>query len=146
MRHALAAAALVLLAGGVLPGCTLVDQRTFQSAAVAPGAAEIARARAPSLPLVTIRMDQPDQEYRAVLAEAVQAAQQRKGDVSFDIHALVPIQAPLAEQDRRIAEASRDAGAIATAIGAAGISSDRLRLGLLGDAGSPAREVRVYVR
>ena len=138
MRHALAAAALVLSAG-----CTLVDQRTFQPTATAPGAAEIARARAPALPLVTIRMDQ---EYRAALAEAVQAAQQRKPDVTFDIQALVPLQAPPAEQDRRIAEASQDAQAVATAIGAAGISNDRLRLGLLGDAGSPAREVRVYVR
>ncbi len=138
MRHILAAAALVLSAG-----CTPVDQRTFQAAAVAPGAAEIARARAPALPLVTIRMDQ---DYRATLAEAVQAAQQRKSDVSFDVQALVPTQAPPAEQDRRIAEASRDTQAVATAIGAAGISSDRLRLGLLGDAGNPAREVRVYVR
>ena len=138
MRHALAAATLTLLAG-----CTLVDQRTFQSAAVAPGAAEIARARAPALPLVTIRMDQ---DYRAALAEAVQAAQQRKADVTFEIQALVPTQASPADQDRRIAEASLDAQAVATAIGAAGIASDRLRLGLLGDAGSPAREVRVYVR
>ena len=145
MRHALTAATLTLLAGA-LPACTLVDQRTFQPAAAAPGAAEIARARAPALPLVTIRMDQPDQEYRATLAEAVQAAQQRKADVTFDIHALVPTQVPPAEQDRRIAAASLDAQTIATAIGAAGISSDRLRLGLLGDAGTPAREVRVYVR
>lgn len=141
MRHALAAATLTVLAG-----CSLVDQRTFQSTAATPGAAEIARARAPLLPLVTIRMDQPDPDYRAVLAEAIQAAQQRKPDVTFDIQALVPTQATPAEQDRRIAEASLDAQAIAIAIGAAGVSSDRLRLGLLGDAGSPAREVRVYVR
>ena len=138
MRHALVAATLILLAG-----CTLVDQRSFQPTAAVPGAVEIARARTPALPLVTIRMDQ---EYRAALAEAVQAAQQRKPDVTFDIQALVPLQAPPAEQDRRIAEASQDAQAVATAIGAAGISSDRLHLGLLGDAGSPAREVRVYVR
>ena len=146
MRHVLAAATLTLLAGATLPACTLVDQRTFQPTAAAPGAAEIARARAPSVPLITIRMDQPDQDYRATLAEAVQAAQQRKADVTFDIHALVPTQAPPAEQDRRIAAASLDAQTIATAIGAAGISSDRLRLGLLGDAGNPAREVRVYAR
>ena len=107
MRHVLAAAALILLAGCTLPGCTLVDQRTFQSTVAAPGAAEIARTRAPVLPLVTIRMDQADQDYRAALAEAVQAAQQRKGDVSFDIRALVPTQASAAEQDRRIAVANQ---------------------------------------
>ncbi|MCC6716408.1 MAG: hypothetical protein IT555_00845 [Acetobacteraceae bacterium] len=148
MRHH--AFALALLAAGTLPGCTLVDQRTFQSAAPVPGPAEIARTRAPTLPLVSIRMDQPGLDYRAVLAEAVQAAQQRKPDVSFDVLALVPLQAgtpqAAAEQDRRVAEAAQDARTVATTIGAAGISSDRLHLGLRGDAGAPAREVRVYVR
>ncbi len=140
MRPILAAALFLL------SGCTLIDQRTFQSAPALPGASEVARTRAPSLPLLTIRMDQADQDYRPALAEAVQAAQQRKADVSFDIQALVPTRAAPAEQDRRIAEAGRDARDVATAIGAAGISSERLRLGLLGDAGSPPREVRVYVR
>jgi hypothetical protein len=142
MRQVLAVAVLLL------GGCTLVDQRTFQSAAAAavPGAAEIARARAPVLPLVSIRMDQPDFDYRPALAEAVQAAQQRKPDVTFDVVALVPTQVAPAEQDRRVVVAAQDARAVATAMGAAGVASDRLHLGLRGDAGVPAREVRVYVR
>lgn len=140
MRHALAAALLLL------SGCTLVDQRTFQTAPALPGAIEVARTRAPRLPLLTIRMDRADQDYRGAVAEAVQAAQQRKADVSFDVQALVPTRAAPAEQDRRIAEASRDALDVARVIGAAGVSGERLRLGLLGDAGTPAREVRIYVR
>jgi len=138
----LALAAVVIL----LAGCTLVDQRTFQSAAPAPGATEVARARAPLLPLVSIRMDQADQDYRPLLAEAVQAAQQRKPDVTFDVLALVPVLAEPAERDRRVAEGARDAQAVAGAMGAAGVASTQLRLGLRGDAGNPAREVRIYVR
>jgi len=140
MRAALAAIMILL------PGCMLVDQRTFQSAAPVPGATEVARARAPALPLVSIRMDQPDQDFRPLLAEAVQAAQQRKPDVTFDVLALVPMLATPAEQDRRVAEAARDAQTVGTAMGAAGVPSERLHLGLRGDPGSPAREVRIYVR
>lgn len=129
-----------------LAGCTLVDQRSFQSAAPVPGAAEIDRAGAAGVALVSIRMDQPDQDYRQRLAEAVQGAQQRRPDARFDVLALVPTQVSPAEQDRRIAEAAADARAVAEVIGAAGVSSERLHLGLRGDAGSPAREVRVYLR
>lgn len=137
---------VAVVALGLLAGCTLVDQRTFQTAAPAPGASEIERARAPSLPLVSIRMDQRDLDYRPALAEAVQAAQQRKADATFDVLAMVPMQATAGEQDRRVAVAAEDARAVATAMGAAGVASDRLHLGLRGDAGVPAREVRVYVR
>ena len=77
---------------------------------------------------------------------AVRAAQVRKPDVTFDIEALVPTEASPAEQDRRVAQASADTASVAAAFGAAGVSADRLRLGLRGDPGSPAREVRVYVR
>lgn len=146
MRPVAAAATLILLAVGALPGCTLVDQRTFQSAAVAPGAAEIARIQASARPLVSVRMDAPEVDYRPTLAEAVQATQIRNPNASFDVLALVPNQAPPAEQDRRVAQAAQDAQAVAAAMGAAGVLSDRLHLGLRGDNGNPAREVRVFVR
>ena len=129
-----------------LAGCTLVDQRSFQAASPAPGAAEIGRAGTAGVVLVSVRMDQPGQDYRQRVAEAVQGAQQLRPDARFDVLALVPTQVGPAEQDRRIAEASADARAVAEVIGAAGISSERLHLGLRGDPGSPAREVRVYLR
>jgi len=134
------------LAALLLGGCTLIDQRTFSPTPPAPTATEIARAKAPVLPLVSIRMDQPGQNNRAVLADAVQAAQARKLDVTFDVFAMVPSQAPPAEQDRRAAEATNDARAIATELEAVGVMRDRLRLGLRGDPGTPPREVCIYVR
>ena len=144
MRLPIAALLMPLLVA--VAGCTLVDQRTFQRAAPAPAAAEIARAKAPALPLVSIRLDQPGADYRPALAEAVQAAQQRKPDVTFDVLAMVPSQAAAAEQDRRTGEAARDAREVAAAMVAVGIPQDRMRLGLRGDPGTPPREVRIYVR
>ena len=141
MRPVAAAAILILLAD-----CTLVDQRTFQSAASAPGEAEVARVEASARPIVSVRMDTPDVDYRQNLADAVQAAQVRNPNASFDVLALVPNEAAPAEQDRRVAQAAQDAQAVAAAIGAAGVLSDRLHLGLRGDNGNPAREVRVFVR
>lgn len=161
----------LLLAATLLGGCTLVDQRTFQRSAAAPGTGEIARTRAPELPLLTIRMgglaigeptsrtmdqamdrgldltgDQAGINLGSSVAEAVRSAEARKPDVVFDILALVPTEAAAAEQTRRITQASADAATVATAFAAAGVPSERLRLVLRGDPGSPAREVRVYVR
>lgn len=145
MRPALAA--LLLIPAVLVPvaGCTLVDQRTFQAEAPAPGAEELARARATALPLVSVRLDQ-ETPWRAALAEAVQAAQLRRPDAAFDVMALVPTQAAPAEQDRRVAQAAGDARMVAEAMGAAGVPSEQLRLGLRGDPGDPAREVRVFQR
>ena len=144
MRLPIAALLVPLLVA--VAGCTLVDQRTFQRAAPGPAAAEIARAKAPALPLVSIRLDQPGADYRPALAEAVQAAQQRKPDVTFDVLAMVPSQATAGEQDRRAGEAAQDAREVAAAMVAVGIPQDRMRLGLRGDPGTPPREVRIYVR
>jgi hypothetical protein len=135
MHRAFAAMLLVALAG-----CTLVDQRSFRPAGAAPQAA----AAPVGLPLVSVRMDGAD--FRPALAEAVQAAQQRQPDAAFDVLALVPSAAAPAEQDRRVATAAQDARAVAQAMGAAGVAGDRIRLGLRGDPGIPAREVRVFLR
>ena len=132
--------ALVLMLAMVAGGCTLVDQRSFRPAGLAPE-------RPPAgdgLPLVAVRMD--GGPFRAELAEAVQAAQQRRPDAAFDVLALVPSTAAPAEQDRRVAEAVRDARIVAEAMGAAGVPAERIRLGLRGDPGAPAREVRVLLR
>lgn len=145
MRPALAALLLIPVVLAPLAGCTLVDQRTFQAEAAAPGAEELARAQAAALPLVSVRLDEVT-PWRSTLAVAVQAAQQRRPDAAFDVMALVPTQAAPAEQDRRVAQAAGDARTVAEAMGAAGVPAEQLRLGLRGDPGSPAREVRVFQR
>lgn len=141
MRAVLAALFLIALAG-----CTLVDQRTFRREGAAPGAEEVARAGAAGRQVASVRIGTADDAWRRTLAEAVQAAEQRAPGGTFEVMGLVPLQAEAAEQDRRVAEAARDARAVAEVLGAAGIPSDRIRLGLLGDAGSPARDVRVFQR
>ncbi len=134
--------AAMLLAGG----CTLVDQRTFQAAAPAPTGEELARARVPLPPLMSVRLGATGVDYRPALAEVVRDAMVRNPDASFDVMALVPTQAAPAEQDRRVAEGAQDALAVATAMNAAGVPQEKLHLGLRGDPGSPAREVRIYLR
>ncbi len=146
MRVVLAGLFLIVLAG-----CTLVDQRSFRREGAAPGAEEVARAGASARQVVSVRMGEPGEAWRRLVADAVQAAEQRVPGAGFEVVALVPLRSDLSEQaireqDRRVAEASRDARAVAEVLGAAGIASDRVVLGLQGDAGSPARDVRVFQR
>lgn len=141
MRAVLAALFLIALAG-----CTLVDQRTFQREGAAPGAEEVARAAAAARQVASVRIGDPAVAWRRGVADAVQAAEQRAPGGVFEVMALVPLQGAPAEQDRRVAEASRDARAVAEVLGAAGIPAERVRLGLQGDGGNPARDVRVFQR
>jgi len=146
MRAVLAALFLIALAG-----CTLVDQRSFRPEGAAPGAAEVARAAGAARQVVSVRMGEAGEAWRRAVAEAVQAAEQRAPGAAFEVMALVPLRAEtseqaIREQDRRVAEAARDARAVAEVLGAAGIPSDRVVLALQGDAGSPARDVRVLQR
>lgn len=132
---------LLLLA---LPGCTLIDQRTFNPAA---GAAPvippkpIVAAPAPQgpPPLLTILPGQPAGE---AVAQAVAAAQRRKPDVVFDVVAMVPA----ADADAQAGPSSTEAGAVARAIAIEGVPAGRIRLLARPDAALLTREVRVYVR
>jgi hypothetical protein len=128
----------------LLAGCALPDQRTFTRTPPAPTAAELARPVLPARPLLTIRFPAEEREWRAALADAVAAAQARKPDVEFDIMAAIAsgANAPQAA----LAQGAADARLVATTLGQAGVPPERLRLGVQGDPGAPAREVRVYVR
>ncbi len=135
-------AALVLVAGCTpktsFPYLDLVDQRTFQPKLAAPKPADVKNL--PALPLVVIRFDVPDPNYTQALANAVDAATSRKPDVEFDV--MTPVGAG-AQPD---ANAARDAAAVATAIAEQSVPPERIHVGSVEDAGTPAREVRVYVR
>jgi hypothetical protein len=140
----------------LLAGCTpdfshppymhLIDQRDFQASGQAPAAADLARAALPPLPLVVIRFDNPDADFRVDLANAVNDAVTRKADVQFDVLTPVPLSAPQEAQAQATRQGSADAQLVATALAADGIVPDRVHIGLRGDAGAPPREVLVYAR
>lgn len=136
------AAFLLLLLGG----CTLIDQRTFAGAAVAPDPASIARSAAlPPLPFLRIRID-GQADFQASLQAAVDAAQSRKRNVEFDVLAPLPTTATREVQDIYAANGAADTAAVASGLGYAGVDEDRIHVGYRNDAGAPAREVLVFVR
>lgn len=134
----------------LLAGCELVDQRTVARwlgrTPAAPDAAALAEANLPPLPLVTVRFDQPDVDYTPVLSEAAEQAVTRKPDAVFEVITPVPATATPAEQDAFVRQGAEDARKVADALATAGVQPTQIRLGLRGDPGNPAREVRVYVR
>jgi uncharacterized SAM-binding protein YcdF (DUF218 family) len=127
-------------------GCRLIDQRTFAHKPTAPEAAQLQRSPLPPLPLVTIRFEQPDFDWRTPLAEAVLAAQSRKPEVVFDVVTPIPVSAPTPAQDQAATQGDADARMVADALQYDGIPAERVHLGYRGDPGQPPREVRVYAR
>ncbi len=135
-----------LLLCGCALGCTLVDQRTFERTAKGPSQPDLARVARPSLPLVTIRFDRPDYDFRPDLGEAVDAAQSRKPDVAFEVVAVLPIDPAKPVDSAKLREGQTDAAEVATALASDGVPPDRVHLALRGDPGAPPPEVLVYVR
>lgn len=138
---------LAALAGGALPGCTLVDQNTFNPNAsavpvipAAPVAAAVAASSGPP-PLLTLQPGQPVQD---AVRRAVLAARRRKPDVVFDVVAMLPGGTGAGLDDP--APSSAEAGTVARAITAQGVPPGRVRLFARPEAGLAGREVRVYVR
>jgi len=144
-----AAWVLAALAGGVLPGCTLIDQNTFNPNAravpVIPAAPVAAAVAAPSgpQPLLTLRPGQPVQD---AVRQAVVAARRRKPDVVFDVVAMLPGGAGTDAGLEDPTSSSAEAGTVARAIAAQGVPPGRVRLFARPEAGLAGQEVRVYVR
>ena len=132
--------ASLLLAGLLLAGCTLIDQRTFRAAAPAAGPGELARAGLPALPLITVRFDQPVD--RAAIAEAADLARARRADATFDV--IVPV--PAGARGDALAQGQADASAVARALAESGVARERIEIGARADGIAGIREIRVYVR
>ncbi len=138
-----AVALLAALAGCALPGCTLIDQNTFNPTAgavpvvpAAPVAASVPAAPPGPPPLFTVR---PGQAAQEPVRRGVAAARSRKADVNFDVVAMVPA-------DDQVAASSAEAGAVARAITAQGVPAGNVHLLARPEPGLALREVRVYVR
>lgn len=128
------------MAGFLLTGCTLIDQRTFapspeeEPIPVVRGAPVQFDSRAP---LVTIDFATPSPNYRDLLRLAVRAAESRNGAVQYDVAAVTPaLQSSVPPQ----------ALDIMRAIMAEGVPAARIHLGMRADAAVSATQVRIYVR
>lgn len=120
------------------PYLTLIDQRTFIPAGVAPAAADLKPL--PALPLATIRFGQPGFDFQPGLARAIDAAEARKPDAEFNV--VTPVGRGRAPSPT----ATADAAAVARGIAEQSVPPERIHVGVVEDPGDPAREVRVYVR
>ncbi len=132
----------MLLAAGLLAGCTLVDQRTFETHRSAPAAAALV-ARAASHPLA-ISDGAPG--WPARLAASAHDAELRAPTSRFDLVAPVPLAGAEATRAAFRVRQEQNLEQAATALEAAGIDAARIRLGLRGDPGSPAPRVELYAR
>ena len=133
--------ARLLLALALLPGCTLVDQTTFDPEAgkrpvIAPAAVAAAPPAVDPAALMTIRFPQAP-TLEADVAKAVAAARARKPDVVFEV---AEITAGAATPGL-----GANAAAVARLITAQHVPANRVHLMLRAEAGASGNEVRVYV-
>ncbi len=135
--------ALCLLAGACtpmrqFPYMKIVDQRTFGATAVAPSAPDVRSL--PERPLAVIRFDGQSADYTPDLSDLVAAATARKPDVEFNVITPVAIGATPS------ARSQGDAATVAHSLAEQEILPERIHLGVVEEAGKPAREVRIFVR
>ena len=148
MTRPLLRLACPILALSVLAGCHLIDQRSFDRTAGRKPTLPAVPARpgpAPVPPLLTVRFDTPDPQYRAALATAVDSARRRKPDVLFSVIVLVPPAGTPAQQVEAAQAARGNGRDVAAAIVADGADIGQVELSARAEPGLTVREVRVYV-
>lgn len=134
--------ALILLAAFLLAGCTLVDQRSFETHRSAPAQVALA-APAARHPLA---ISDGASGWPARLAGTARDAATRNPAQRFDLVAPVPLAGSAAARAAFRARQRRHLEQAATALARAGIDPSRIRLGLRGDPGRPAPLVELYAR
>lgn len=140
MAHPVETRRAILLALAGLSGCTLVDQRTFNSDAGRPPVrpkppappAPLAPPEPGPPPLLSIRLPAPA-DLPATIARSVAAARARKRDVVFNVVEFTPG-----------TSAGREAAEIAELIVAQGVPAARVHLSAR-PIPDISREVRVFV-
>ena len=146
MRSHLSAAWFLVAAVLALSACRLVDQRTFERAPTGPSAAALAQPERPKKPILTITFSNPDDDWRPSVHAAVRAAMAHQPDVHFQVMTPVPTSASRDIQDGYVKVGRTDGPMVALEVQAAGAAPDHVTVGLLGDAGSPTREVLIFVQ
>jgi ABC-type sugar transport system substrate-binding protein len=140
LRAALSAA---LVAG--LADCAVVDQTTFGGKPLAPAPDQLAAALAPeaSVPLLVIRLGDGT-DYTSALQIAVASAEARDGTVRFRLESVVPAGGDLSAQQQALDNGAAQAREVMDAMGAAGISPERITLAARTEASLSRPELRLY--
>ena len=145
-----AAACCALLALAAVPGCKLVDQRTFDARAATRPVPHLPPARPgapPEAPLAAVRFGAPPESWQPGLADIVRMALARKPEALFRVQTVVPAQGTPQAQVGRLADAGRTGGRlVAETIVSAGASSSQVEMTAMSDASVTQPEVRVYVK
>jgi len=144
---ALTTAAVMVLVG--LPGCKLIDQRTFDDTASRPPKPYIPP-RPPghvTPPLVEVIAGTSPDTWRDPVMRAARVALARKPSVLFTVRAVVPEQGDAIAQRKAMSTLTdQDAQAVAAAIIAAGVPSSQVQMTAMPEAGVGSSRVRVYIR
>lgn len=96
--------------------------------------------------MLTISFAIADADWRPAVADAVQAAEAHKPDVTFEVVAPVPVNAARDVQDRFVRQGNQDAALVARELQANGIQPERIAIALRGDPGNPPRQVQIFAR
>jgi hypothetical protein len=134
-----------LLALACLGGCRLVDQRTFVRTK-APSKEQLAEAALPPLPTLTVSFAVPDANWRPSVQQAVLAAEAHNPDAKYDVVVPFPTAGNQTQQEQFVKSGQDNGQLVAQELQADGVPPERITIGFRGDPGSPAAEVRLYVR
>ncbi len=143
-------ACCALMALAAVPGCKLVDQRTFDARAATrpvPHLPPAAPGALPEAPLAAVRFGTPPDSWQPGLADIVRMALARKPEALFRVQTVVPAQGTPQVQAGRLADAGHTGGRlVAETIVSAGASSSQVEMTAMSDASVTQPEVRVYVK
>ena len=134
----------------LLPGCKLIDQRTFDRTAgrtpVPHMPAQVAGGPAPIPPLFVVHAGMADEEWQPALREAVGDALARKPNALFTVEAVAPAAASPAAQATALGDATTGRGRpVAQSILTDGAQAAQVEMTALSDPAVQAPEVRVFV-
>ncbi len=138
------AVAALSLAACAPPGRGLVLGPTPQRPGVA--VVDLTKAQFGRVPLVTIPAGTARADYLSALDGAVQAAEARKADVTFDVVSAVLQKGTPLDQINAAKALLPQAAAVAGAVQDAGVTPGRIALGAMMVPGLAGGEIRVYVR
>ena len=149
-KRALVAPVVAILACGVLSGCKLIDQKTFDSSAGRRPIAHVPPPRPappPPLPLASVRYQADPASWQPGLADIVRMALARKPQALFQVETLVPATGTPQAQAAALAAAGRAGGeSVAETIVSAGASSSQIEMSARTDPSVKQPEVQVFVK